>query len=128
MTRLAMCSKADPTTCFEASKAHILTGRCGRSLHLLKTSESRARRPKAPWIKRAKGPNNLHSPSSAPGRGAPSPVEFEAAVAMAATIEAVEDGMRRGAEDETTIKPSSAGLDVEAAARSDKGTSSGKDM
>ena len=48
MKRFATCNSAEPTTCLDASKAHILTGRCGRSRHLLYTKESKANKPRAP--------------------------------------------------------------------------------
>lgn len=60
-------------TCLEASKVHIFNGRCGLSLHLLYTNDSKARAPSAPWTNIAKGPSNLHSPvfssSDPPGDG-----------------------------------------------------------
>lgn len=79
-------------------------------------------------MKRAKGPNNLHSPSSAPGRDVPLAVEFRAAVAKAPAIEAVVEGTMSDAEVGTKIKAISVGSEVEAAARSESGTSSGMDI
>lgn len=74
--RLATCSNAEPTTCFDASKAQIFRGRWGLSRHRLKTSTSSAKTPSAPWMKRAKGPSSLHSPFSAPGLDSPPDVKF----------------------------------------------------
>ena len=79
-------------------------------------------------MKRAKGPKSLHSPSSAPGRDVPLAVEFRAAVARAPAIEAVVEGSSSDADDGTTIKAISVGSEVEAAARSESGTSSGRDI
>lgn len=82
MNKFAMCSSTDPKTCFEASNAQILSGRCGRSRHLLYTSDRRASAPRAACINRAKGPSRRHSPFSAPGREWES-LEFEIIVATA---------------------------------------------
>lgn len=91
MKRFATCSRADPTTCFEASNAQILTGRWGLSRHLLKTRDNSASRPSAPCMKRANGPSSLHSPFSAPGRTFSWEVELEAALGVLP----VEVGFRR---------------------------------
>ncbi len=115
-------------TCFEASKAQILTGRCGLSLHLLNTSDSSASSPRAPWMKRANGPSSLHSPPSAPGLDPSPSVELDAAVATANMAEAAEDDVIAGAVEEAIISASPAGTDVVAAARIEKGASSGSDM
>lgn len=71
MSRFARCSRADPKTCFDASKAQTLTGLCGLSRHLLNTNDSNASRPSAACTRTANGPSSLHSPvfSSSPGRG-----------------------------------------------------------
>ena len=79
-----MCSSIDPTTCFEASKAHIFTGRCGLSRQRLYTNDSSAKAPRAPWMKRAKGPNSSHSPL--PGPGLDDSSLCNTAVATAVTI------------------------------------------
>ena len=85
ISRFAMCSNAEPTTCFDASKAQIFTGRWGLSRHLLKTSDNRAMSPNAPCMNRAKGPRSLHSPFSAPDLDSLPDVEFaEDAEVMAA--------------------------------------------
>ena len=75
--------------CFETSKSHILTGRCGLSRHLLYTSERAARQPSAAWIIRAKGPKSSHFPSPlAPGAEVDvgDAKEVEVVVAMAEEI------------------------------------------
>lgn len=79
MKRLAMCNSTEPTTCFDASKAHILTGRCGLSRHRLYTNDNNANAPSAPWIKRANGPSSLHSPFFAPWYFEPFPDAIVAA-------------------------------------------------
>jgi len=83
MNRFAICSSTEPTTCFEASKAQILSGRCGLSLHLLYTRDSRARAPKAACMKREAGPRRRHSPFSAPGRSSVLLLAIRVAVAVA---------------------------------------------
>ena len=88
MKRFAVCNNTDPRTCFDASKAQILTGRWGRSRHLLYTSDNRASAPKAPCTTREKGPSKRHSPFSAPGLESGS-LEFVNAVAA----EVAEDSM-----------------------------------
>ena len=91
MKRLATCKRADPTTCFEASKAHILIGRCGLSLHLLYTRDSKASSPRAACMKRAKGPRSLHSPFSAPGPESFSdPCVLFAAAVMVARVDGID--------------------------------------
>ena len=62
MKTLAIWTKTDPNTCLEASKNQILTGLWGLSFHLLYTSESRARPPRAAWTSRANDPSRRHSP------------------------------------------------------------------
>lgn len=62
MTKFAICTRTDPTTCFETSNAHILRGRCGLSLYLLNTKASKAKPPNAACTIRANGPSSLHSP------------------------------------------------------------------
>jgi len=61
-SRFNRCKRTDPTTCFDTSKDQTLSGRCGFSLHLLKTRDDMARMPKAPCTSIAKGPSSLHSP------------------------------------------------------------------
>ena len=64
INRFAICTNTLPTTCFETSKDQILIGLCGRSRHRLYTSARRAKQPKAPCTKMAKGPRRRHSPLS----------------------------------------------------------------
>lgn len=87
ISRLATCSNAEPTTCFEASKAQIFIGRWGLSRHRLKTSTSSAKTPSAPCMKRAKGPSNLHSPFSEPGLDSPPDVELMEEVGIMVEVE-----------------------------------------
>lgn len=69
MSKLARCSKADPNTCFDASNAQTLTGLCGLSRHLLKTSDRSANRPSAACTITANGPRSWHSPLFSPSCG-----------------------------------------------------------
>lgn len=68
MNTLTTCTRTLPNTCFDASKNQILTGRWGRSLHLLYTRARRARPPRASCTSRANGPRSRHS--MLPGSGA----------------------------------------------------------
>lgn len=83
INRLATCSKPEPTTCFDASNAQIFRGRWGLSHNRLKTRTKSAKIPSAPWMKRAKGPSNLHSPFSAPDLDSPPDVRFNGEVGFA---------------------------------------------
>lgn len=89
MKTLAPCTSTDPKTCFDTSKSQILTGRCGRSLHRLYTSDSRARPPRASCTRSAKEPSRRHSPEfSGSSVGAPVAVGRGVAVAVVATAAA----------------------------------------
>lgn len=91
MSKFAICTNTLPTTCFETSKNQILSGRCGRSLHLLYTSANNARHPNAPCTRIAKEPRSLHSPFSGGLSCGPC---FEATLAVALAMAAiVEVGM-----------------------------------
>lgn len=92
MKRLAICRSIEPTTCFDASKAHTFRGRCGLSRHLLYTSDSNASNPSDACMTSAKGPNNRHSPFSAPGResGLVVTIMLEVVATMAITEEEVD--------------------------------------
>lgn len=81
MSRFAIWSSIDPTTCFETSNPQILSGRCGLSLHLLYTSDNSARAPNAPCMKTANGPSNWHSPFSTSSGSDPAPKAMAEAVA-----------------------------------------------
>lgn len=95
MSKFAKCSNTEPNTCFEASKAHIFIGRCGLSLHLLYTSERRARPPKAACTRMAKGPRSSHSPVfREPSCDDPEKVEVE---------DGVGDGITEGAKVSTRV-------------------------
>ena len=80
MSRFATCNSTEPTTCLDASKAHIFTGLCGLSRHRLYTSDNSAKPPSAPWMKRANGPSSSHSPFFTPGCFGPFPDSIAAAV------------------------------------------------
>jgi hypothetical protein len=70
MRMLARCSSTEPKTCLLTSKNQIFSGRRGCSRRRLMASEDTARRPSAPWTRRAKSPSRLHSPlPSSPSRG-----------------------------------------------------------
>lgn len=92
ISRFAICTSTLPTTCFETSKNQILSGRCGRSLHLLYTNANNARHPNAPCTRIAKEPRSLHSPFSGGLSCGPC---FEAALAVALAMAAIveEEGM-----------------------------------
>lgn len=89
MKTLAAWTSTDPKTCFDTSKSQILTGRCGRSLHRLYTSDSRASPPSASCTRSAKEPSRRHSPEfSGSSVGAPVAVGRGVAVAVEATAAA----------------------------------------
>lgn len=85
MNTFAACTNTDPNTCFDASKNHILTGRCGLSRQRLYTSDNKARAPRASCTNNAKDPNRRHSPFS-PSSAFGEPIAIAAAVAFAAAV------------------------------------------
>lgn len=94
MKTLAAWTSTDPKTCFDTSKNQTLTGRCGRSLHRLYTSDSMASPPSASCTSSAKGPRSRHSPlGSSPSVGAPVAVG-RAAAAAAAVVATVARSLR----------------------------------
>lgn len=93
MKRFAMCSNTEPTTCFDASKAQILTGRCGLSRHRLYTNDNNANAPSAPCMKRANGPSSSHSPFFAPWCFEPFPDSIAAAEVAEMISINVEEGV-----------------------------------
>ena len=132
MTRFARWRSTDPKTCLEASNAHIFRGRCGRSRHRLKTSEDRARRPSAAWMRTAKGPRSWHSPvpsSSSGWEGGAPGLEMVGVEAVAVASDVITDDESAvvtltsmvGGREDVIVVDESAGLRVDASGANDGG-------